>query len=87
MAYEGRKKRNVPLGGKDVQRDLTLKVDNALMEKTRRYGIDLFKFHYYALDNALKKVFENHIEIVRVYWSRFDRGFKGGTQVEGSGIT
>ena len=64
MNEEGRKKRSA--GGKDVQRNFTLKVDDELMEKTHRYGINLSRFHEYALVNALKKVFENHTETFRI---------------------
>ncbi len=42
-----------------MQRNLTLKVDEKLVEKAHRYGINISKFLEYALDNALKHGFEN----------------------------
>ena len=42
-----------------MQRNLTLKVDDELVEKAHRYGINISKFLEYALDNALKHGFED----------------------------
>ena len=42
-----------------MQKNLTLKVDEKLVEKAHRYGINISKFLEYALDNALKHGFEN----------------------------
>ena len=42
-----------------MQRNLTLKVDEELVEKAHRYGINISKFLEYALDNAFKRGFED----------------------------
>ena len=45
-----------------MQRNLTLKVDEELVEKAHRYGINISKFLEYSLDAALKNGFENHLQ-------------------------
>ena len=45
-----------------MQRNLTLKVNEELVEKAHRYGINISKFLEYALDEALKNGFENHVQ-------------------------
>lgn len=42
-----------------MQRNLTLKVDEELVEKAHKYGINLSKFLEYALANAFRNGFEN----------------------------
>ena len=42
-----------------MQRNLTLKVDEELVEKAHRYGINISKFLEFALDNAFRHGFEN----------------------------
>ena len=42
-----------------MQRNLTLKVDDELVEKAHKYGINISKFLEYKLDNAFKHDFEN----------------------------
>ena len=45
-----------------MQRNLTLKVDEELVEKAHRYGISISKFLEYALDNAFEHGFENPLQ-------------------------
>ena len=42
-----------------MQKNLTLKVDEELVEKAHRYGINISKFLEYTLDNAFRHGFEN----------------------------
>ena len=42
-----------------MQKNLTLKVDEELVEKAHRYGINISKFLEFALDNAFRHGFEN----------------------------
>ena len=42
-----------------MQRNLTLKVDEELVEKAHRYGINISKFLEYALGNAFRHGLEN----------------------------
>ena len=42
-----------------MQKNITLKVDDELVEKAHKYGINISKFLEYALDNALRHGFEN----------------------------
>ncbi len=42
-----------------MQKNVTLKVDEELVEKAHRYGINISRFLEYALDNAFRHGFEN----------------------------
>ena len=42
-----------------MQKNLTLKVDEELVEKAHRYGINISKFLEFALDDAFKHGLEN----------------------------
>ncbi len=45
-----------------MQRNITLKVNEELVAKAHRYGINISKFLEYALDDALKNGFENPVQ-------------------------
>ena len=53
-----------------MQRNITLKVDEELVEKAHKYGINISKFLEYALDDALKNGFENPVHNQKFQISR-----------------